>query len=346
VAREGSRAEVTLDQVSIMDASRVRDRFVEVEIELRSGDPQQLDLIARELRDAGAKRTAETPKLFRALAPSEEEPPRDGPAALEALRAGLLAQLREIEAHDPATRLGRDPESLHDMRVAVRRARALLRTARPAIGGDTADLETGLKELGRVLGDVRDLDVLIEHFRAEAEELEDDDRTAFSAAIASLTHERSAARRRLLYVLGSDRYLSVLDDLERTARTLTPSGDGSTLPELVGRQARKLRKIAKSLPDEPADDELHALRKAGKRTRYAAELAGDAKLVKRAKELQDVLGEHQDAVVARERLREIAAAGDAALAFAAGRIAEREEARRRDARTRWPRVWQRLRKAL
>jgi CHAD domain-containing protein len=289
--------------------------------------------------------SAETPKLFRALAPAEEPRP-DGPAALEALRAGLLGQLREIEAHDPGTRLGRDPESLHDMRVAVRRTRALLRTGRPVIGGDTGPVETGLKELGRVLGDVRDLDVLIERLRGEAQELEYHGKEAFLAAITSLTHEHAAARLRLTRTLDSDHYLRLLDDVERTARELAPSGDGSTLPDLVDRQARRLRKVAKALPQDPADDDLHALRKAGKRTRYAAELAGDSKLVKRAKQLQDVLGEHQDAVVAVERLRALAAAGDATLAFAAGRIAGREEARRREARERWPKVWRRLRKAL
>jgi CHAD domain-containing protein len=345
VAREGSRAEVTLDQVSIMDARRVRDRFVEVEVELRSGDPQQLDLIARELREAGAQRGAETPKLFRALAPVAE-PPHDGPAAIEALRAGLLDQLREIEAHDPGTRLGRDPESLHDMRVAVRRARSLFRVGRPVIGTDTEAVEAGLKDLGRVLGDVRDLDVLIERLLAEAERLDDDDREAFRTAITALTHERSTARRRLLHALDSNRYLRLLDDFERVARELVPSGDDSTLAVLVDRQAVKLRKIAKSLPKDPADSALHELRKAGKRTRYAAELAGDSKLVRRAKQLQNVLGEHQDAVVVGARLRELAAAGDPALAFAAGRIAEREASRRREARKRWPRAWRRLRKAL
>ncbi|HEY2354030.1 MAG TPA: CYTH and CHAD domain-containing protein [Gaiellaceae bacterium] len=344
VARAGSRAEVTLDRVSIMDARRVRDRFVEVEVELRSGDPQQLDLIARELREAGAQCGGETPKLFRALA-LDEEPLEAGPAALEAIRVGLLEQLREIEAYDPGTRLGRDPESLHDMRVAVRRARALFRTGRPVIADDIEAVETGLKELGRVLGDVRDLDVLIAHLRAEAETLEDDEREAFRGAIASLTRERSAARGRLLRTLDGDEYLQLLDDLERTARALTPS-EGLLLTDLVDRQARKLRKIAKALTKDPADDDLHVLRKAGKRTRYAAELAGNSKLVKRAKRLQDVLGEHQDAVVAGERLRVLAAAGGPTLAFAAGRIAEREEERRLAARKRWPKAWQQLRKAL
>jgi len=345
VAREGSRAEVTLDEVSIMDSRRVRDRFVEIEVELRSGDPHELDLIARELREAGAKRGNETPKLFRALG-LRDAATKDDPAAVEALRSGLLEQLRAIEAHDPGTRLGRDPESLHDMRVAVRRARALFRTGRRVIAGDMKAVESGLKELGRVLGDVRDLDVLIDRLRVEAEGLGEDDRRAFETAIDSLARERSAARERLLVALDSDLYLRLLDDLERMAQELRLSGDAATLPDLVDRQAAKLRKIAKSLPKDPPDDDLHALRKAGKRTRYAAELAGDKKLVKRAKELQDVLGEHQDAVVAAERLRELAAAAEPDAAFAAGRLAEREEARRLEARKRWPKAWRRLRKTL
>jgi CHAD domain-containing protein len=232
------------------------------------------------------------------------------------------------------------------MRVAVRRTRALLRAGRPVIAGETRMVETGLKDIGRVLGDVRDLDVLIERLRAEADALDERDRNAFQAAIGALTEERAAARERLLRALDSDSYLRLLDQIERTARELAPSGDGSTLSDLVDRQAGKLRKVAKALPKNPSDEELHALRKAGKRARYAAELARDAKLAKRAKRLQDALGEHQDAVVAAERLRELAAAGDPRLAFAAGRLAEREDAHRRDARKRWPRAWRRLRKAL
>ena len=73
-----------------------------------------------------------------------------------------------------------------------------------------------------------------------------------------------------------------------------------------------------------------------KRTRYAAELAGNAKLARRAKRLQDVLGEHQDAVFAAGRLRE----------FGEDKLAEREEERQVEARAKWPRVWKRLRRAL
>ena len=98
------------------------------------------------------------------------------------------------------------------------------------------------------------------------------------------------------------------------------------------------------MPDEPADEELHKVRKVGKRARYAAELAGRKNFVKRAKKLQDVLGEHQDAVVAAGRLRELAAEAGPGQALAAGRLVEREEERRADARAAWPKAWKKLRK--
>ncbi|HEY4236976.1 MAG TPA: CHAD domain-containing protein, partial [Gaiellaceae bacterium] len=86
------------------------------------------------------------------------------------------------------------------------------------------------------------------------------------------------------------------------------------------------------------DEQLHAVRKKGKRARYAAELAGQEKLVKRARKLQDVLGDHQDAVVAAGSTPE--------LALVAGRLVEREEERRLEARAAWPKAWQKFRKAI
>jgi CHAD domain-containing protein len=102
----------------------------------------------------------------------------------------------------------------------------------------------------------------------------------------------------------------------------------------------------RKLPERPTDEQLHAVRKKGKRARYAAELAGQKKLVKKAKKLQDVLGEHQDAVVAAERLRELAAGAAPEQALVAGRLVEREEERRAAARDEWPQAWLELRKTI
>ena len=67
VARNGTTAEVTADEVTVLDSRDERDQFVEVEIELREGSPEALDEIADELVSAGAEQGSGLPKLFRAL---------------------------------------------------------------------------------------------------------------------------------------------------------------------------------------------------------------------------------------------------------------------------------------
>ncbi len=345
VALNGTTAEVTVDEVAVMDARRVRDRFIEVEVELREGSPAQIDVIAEELAGAGAEPGSGEPKVFRALGrPSDDHPSRQTP--FEALQSRLREQLREIERHDPGTRLGRDPASLHDMRVAVRRLRALLRAGKRLVAADTSELDARLKQLGRVLGDVRDLDVLLERLEGEAAELGGEDAKQGRSVLRGLRSERSSSRRRLLAALRSDEYLSLLDDTAETIEGLAPSGADTSLDDLAGKAFAELRDAVRELPDEPADEELHAVRKKGKRARYAGELAGRKKSVKRAKKLQDVLGEHQDAVVAAVRLRELAVGTPPEQALAAGRLVEREDERRVEARAAWPKAWKKLRKTI
>src|SRR5262249_24679688 len=97
------------------------------------------------------------------------------------------------------------------------------------------------------------------------------------------------------------------------------------------------------------DQELHKLRIKLKRARYAAELSAPGKQGKRflddAKELQTLLGEHQDAVVAETRLRELVSGLDSAAAFVAGRMVERQRLRREQVKERLPEAWKRLRKS-
>jgi CHAD domain-containing protein len=345
VARHGTTAEVTVDEVAVVENGRIRDRFVEVEIELCDGNPAYLDLVAEELESAGAAVGSETPKVFRALGR------RSGNAVNEAtpfqeLRGRLGTQLREIERHDPGARLGRDPESVHDMRVGVRRFRALLRAGKELVATDTTGLDEQLKQLGRVLGEVRDLDVLVARLEADAAELGGDDANHAQALLASLRTERSGSRSRLLGALRSEQYFALLDEAARTIEELEPSRSEVSLDELAHAAFAKVRKAVHKLPDEPADEELHAVRKKGKRARYAAELADWKKPVKRAKKLQDVLGEHQDAVVAAVRLRELAAGAAPEQALAAGRLVEREEERRLEARAAWPKAWKKLRREI
>ena len=314
-----------------------RSGELEVELGLRSASPAHLDLLARELAAVGAEPHDELP---------EQRTSDISGSPMEALRNLLRAQLREIERHDPGTRLGRDPESLHDMRVAVRRTRALLRAGKKLIAADMSGLDARLKELGAVLGEVRDLDVLLARLEDEAGELGGEDARQVRALLAALRTERSCSRARLLAALSSQQYLRLLDDTAQAIEDLEPSGAAVTLDDVADRAFAKARKAVHRLPDEPADWELHRVRKLGKRARYAAELVGRKEFARQAKALQDVLGEHQDAVVAAERLRELAVGATPGQSIAAGRLVEREVERRATARATWREAWHRLRKTI
>jgi CHAD domain-containing protein len=78
--------------------------------------------------------------------------------------------------------------------------------------------------------------------------------------------------------------------------------------------------------------------------RYVAESLGEERVVRRAKEFQDVVGEHQDAVVAEQRLRDLAArVPESALTL--GVLIERERERRVRMRGGLPKSWKRLERA-
>jgi CHAD domain-containing protein len=124
-----------------------------------------------------------------------------------------------------------------------------------------------------------------------------------------------------------------------------------SLEEIAAREFRKLRKAVRALPSVPSDEALHAVRIRGKRARYAGELAEGVvgkparRFVRNAKRFQDVIGDHQDAVVAEERIRGLLGEVRSVRAyFAAGQIVERERERRRAARAAFPQAWARLRK--
>ena len=344
--REGIRsdgAEVVHDRVAVLEQRRVARSFEELEVELLDGDEKTLRRLERALRRAGAGDGESRPKVFQALEldfqPEPEEAHDDGSAA-GTLRAHIRAQAERVLAHDPGTRLGTDTEELHQMRVATRRLRAFLRAGRDLLDPAWADpVRPELKWLGGELGAVRDLDVLIERLAEEVESL-GPDASEGRKLLRALVGERRKSRRALLAALDSERYFALLDAVDRPVATIA---EEPSLEEIQAAEHRRLRKAVKALRDDSPDAELHQARIKVKRARYAAELSGAEAYVKAAKVLQDVLGEHQDAVVAEERLRALAARQPAA-AIAAGRLVERERSRAANSREEWRRAWKRLSK--
>ena len=345
-------AEAVVDAVSVLDGRWVVDRFAELEVELiGEGDERDLLRIEAALRSAGATDGDGRPKLLRVLGIADEAP-TGPPTTAGRLESAIASQHRIMLSRDPGTRLGTDPEDLHDMRVATRRIRSFLRTARVLVDPSWATpLREELAWLADALGTVRDLDVMLEHLEPQVASLDAEERAALGTVLLGrLQAERDGARAKLVTALSSPRYFRLLDRLDEPV-ALMPDGEpgaptAPTLPEIAAAEFRKLGKVMRRLDDASPDEEIHAARILGKRARYAAELAQPlagkkvATLLARTKALQDVLGEHQDSSVAEECIRRLAGQTRGAAAIGAGRLVERERMRRSRARAGIPAAWQ------
>ena len=288
------------------------------------------------------------------------EPVTVDPSAtpVDHVRASLDQRLRALLTHEPGTRTGEDIEDLHQMRVAVRRMRATLKAARPLLDAAWSDdLRAELGWLGGALGPVRDLDVLLLRLHREIASLPADEQNAGGALLDALERERATARAAMLEALTAPRYSGLLERLAETVSAPLPTpapGDAPqpALVDLVRAEARKLRRAVEKAGDNPPDEVLHALRIRGKRVRYTGELVAPSlagapagKQVKRllsaTAAMQEVLGDHQDACVAEQRIRGLLAGLDVTpdTVFVAGRLVERETHRAAEKRREWRGAW-------
>jgi CHAD domain-containing protein len=287
------------------------------EIDLRSAEGHR-DLVpwlARRLRKAGAHRTRFGSKLARAYhttGPDRSTPP----ARRQALRTYLVDQIDEIFAGDVSLRRDQDP--IHDTRVAIRRLRSTLRVFSTLLDETTvAATESELRWFAGLLGEVRDCAVQRERFTAAVAQLPPDLVLGPVAhrIQAELLAEQVSARARVDEAMTSERYFSLLGTLSRwrTEPPIVGRPDRRTLDTLSRRAGRTARRRLRAALRSDDDALMHRARKAVKRARYAAELASPAgtsasttRTIKRYKTVQRILGDHQDSVVAAERLRQFA----------------------------------------
>ena len=350
----GPVADAVLDIVSVLKDGRVVRRFRELEVEWLGRDKTLEVYLEALLRKAGAGDHDGRSKLFQALgwtARSNAAPEADAPVA-EQLLFMLRRRVKALLAYDPGTRMGGEIEDLHQMRVAIRRLRALLRAAGPLLNPEwTEPLRAELAWAGGLLGPARDLDVQAAYFRAEAATLKSRDRRPLERFIEQLRREREVAQRVLVDGLRSPRYMELIATLTRATRALPLVASDQTLSHIAARQFRKLRKSMKQIGRSPTDAELHRIRIKTKRARYASELAqpsmgkSAARFVEQARKFQDLLGMHQDAVMAENHIRAfVERTKGLQTAFVAGRMVERQRQRRDTARAALASQWGKLKR--
>jgi len=285
----------------------------------------------------------------------------------EAVLAYLSAQTARFNALELAVRKDK-PDSVHQMRVTVRRLRAALQSFQGIVSEpDTRHLRAELKWLGGVLGGARDTEVLASHLHAGLAAVPTE--LVLGPAQAQITAHfaplEASSRKAVLDAFDSDRYKMLctalgrlLDSPPLTPRAAEPAG--TVLPSAVGRAYRRTRRRMDQASRAPAgrqrDVALHETRKAAKRARYAAEAAAPAlgkkdgkkahQLAKRMKKVQSALGDHQDAVIAQAAARDIGVhahlAGENAFSF--GLLQERAHQQALASEDRANRAWRRARR--
>lgn len=352
-------------------------------VELRSeGEPEPaLVALLEELEAACGLRAAsgsnyEAAQRAAGQQPDREPGPRpcrveEGQTIGEAAYAVLRRQLARWLRHEPGTRLGEDIEELHDMRVAVRRTRAALRLYREHLPVSVLAVETELRWLGAVLGEVRDLDVQLDQLARWQASLSEAERPALEVLGELLRERHRTARRGMLRSLDTKRYERLVSRwsglLGRAPGLRRPAARLPVLaaaPTLIEKRYRRVTKLGRRITARSPSARYHTLRIRCKQLRYALEFHAGLygrparRLTRSLVRLQDLLGEHQDADVALAWLREIIAHPPRRLppetCFVVGRLAERYERRASELRRDFPRAfasirggrWRRLRKAL
>jgi CHAD domain-containing protein len=368
---DGNQEDVRIGEISL-DTSEIpldeeTARLTRVEVEAGIGMTPDLLGFVDEMQSALELTPSSTSKYETGLYASGLNPERDSGSTRvdpsmslgEVAFAVLRTQFAEMQNHEPGTRLGEDPEELHDMRVPTRRMRAAMKVFEEALPERASWLRDELRWVARALGDVRDLDVQIERFQTWQEEA-DEESSGFLDRILTITHRRRAeARKNMLETLDSVRYERLLSSFAEMLR-LGPAGElkpaqtngkdqagepvTAAAPALISDRYRKWRKAAKRLDETSSPEAFHDLRKKGKRLRYTLEFVSEVygkpvqKRIKLLKALQDDLGDHQDAVVAAAYLRELGTTTSQSrvprgVAFTMGVYAERCTGEAKDLRS-------------
>ncbi|MGH9269664.1 MAG: CHAD domain-containing protein [Ilumatobacteraceae bacterium] len=316
----------------------------EVEVELGDGDRALLAVVAQRLTDAGATPSSWSSKLGRTLDArrAADDVADRGSSAGAIVTAHVAEQVEQVVRFDPLVRQDA-PDAVHKMRVGTRRLRSALATFRRVLDRSVTDpARDELKWLAGVLGAARDVEVIHARLREllDAEPAEAVRGPVRARVNRTMAQRSRTARRRLVTALDGDRYLSLLDALDGVATGDALRADRADrsaereLPKAVRRSWERWRQEVDILEDGD-DTQLHEVRKAAKRVRYAAESvevvfgSKATKLADRMEELQEVLGAHQDALVVQAVLVGLAddalAAGEDAFTY--GRLHALEQGR-------------------
>jgi CHAD domain-containing protein len=274
-----------------------------------------------------------------------------------------LAELRRLldtwRRHEPLARLGQEPEELHQLRVTVRRIDATLSLFKHQLPAPLVRARKTAKGVLRALGAARDVDVQLAELSRYCADLPEEEGAAAEPLKKRLEAQGARAHTRMVRMLDSAPTRRWLEDLaaatEARAAVSAPGTHSAfvVMPQRVRQRFRRLRKTVRKLPANASMEEFHDVRRRAKQLRYAIESGGGMfgkpadELLKALRRMQEKLGAHQDAYVARSRLATLVADSTndlpAATVFLMGRLAERQSEVISQASRTLSRSWRRVR---
>lgn len=301
--------------------------FTELEIELKSGSETDLGSVAALLRDEAGLTPAQFSKFERGLQAAGLEmvslrkpsrAPGTGAAdpILSLLYHYLARQVGIVRREHPRALEGIDPEGVHQMRVSTRRLRVVMKAFRNMLGDEAVTrFNAELRWLARNLGRARDADVIEQGARIGGD-------ADVAHYLRFLEQERISAYEHLEDILQSERCAALETDLH----TFVAAGPARQMQEQFGSlrvavpaqqfiyaALHKLLAHGDAIDADVPARQLHKLRIEVKRFRYLLDFFSTVQtdewllLTEAVKKLQDVLGEHQDAVTAQARLADYTA---------------------------------------
>jgi CHAD domain-containing protein len=315
--RRGARrtSHVHLTIVPVRGYAKEAEQIVELLREVDGVEMSTTSVYEQALLTADREPASYSSKVNVSLSPSMSAP--------IAVSTVLHTFLGAMEANVPGVIADVDTEFLHDLRVAVRRTRSVLKLTGDVLPGSMAErFPPAFKWLGDMTTPTRDLDVFLLGFNAKAGDLRAADAADLGPFRTHLARRREAERRRLARLLASSKFERLLTDWRSaldavlaegsdTAGALTAKG---LAEQRISRAYRRVVKHGSAITlDSPAED-LHTLRKRCKELRYLLEIFSSVqdrtahrRVVRELKELQECLGDFQDSEVQREAVTEFAA---------------------------------------
>ena len=335
LALDDGPVQVTLDRVAVFRGARPLSSFSVLEVEATDGSGANLGRLAALIEATGyvvpePRSKEEIARHYVAKAakdPSHRLPPVPASPGVksddqlgEAGRKVLRMHLARMLHFEAGTRSGEDPEDLHKMRVATRRMRAAWRVFdgayRPKV---QRRYVKELRSVARVLGEVRDIDVLLEDLDAYITKLPAPGREGVKPLRSAWRRGREESRKRLVAQLDSRQYREFVDDYLEFAESsgkaeiVTPLGQPSLVRDTAGSRilaAYERVRAYETIITWADVRTLHALRIEVKRLRYTLECFSEVmpvtsrKLIGQVTEMQDHLGLMNDADAAATTTRE------------------------------------------